>query len=401
MPLPRPGAKTTLNDVTYPAGGDNLPTLRGCKPLAFPLCLFPHMETQDFSFELPDGLIAQHPPPRREEARLFCLQQGLPPLHRRVSFLPELVRPGDLWVFNNSKVVKARLLGKKRTTGGRIELLVVAPVEEGLSLREGLLHPLGGLRWRCLGRAGKGFKPGEVLEIGAATAKVLTREEEGFVTLRFEGEGTLADLLETSGHVPLPPYVRRAASAEDALRYQTVFAGEEGSIAAPTAGLHFSPALMDALRAKGARLAFIRLDVGLGTFMPVRTLRVEAHRMHEESCCVPEETASALAQTRLAGGRVVAVGTTVVRCLESFADEAGHVEAGCRRTDIFIFPGHRFRVVQAMLTNFHLPGSTLLMLVAAFWGHKETLAAYAEAVAEGYRFYSFGDAMWLAPGRTP
>jgi len=364
------------------------------------------MDIQDFSFELPPGHIAQHPPRCREEARLCCLSPGQPPVHRRVSSLPEYVRPGDLWVFNNTKVVKARLLGRKQKTGGRAELLVVAPAQEALTLGEGLLRPLESLRWRCLGRAGKGFKPGEVLALdgdGGVYAEVLTRQEEGgFLCVRFEGgekNATLAQVLEASGHTPLPPYIGRAATPEDSRRYQTVFAGEEGSIAAPTAGLHFTPALMDALRARGARLAFLRLDVGLGTFLPIRTARLEEHTMHEETCQVPEETAKALAQTRAAGGRVVAVGTTVVRCLESFADEAGHVEAGSRRTDIFIFPGYRFRLVQAMLTNFHLPGSTLLMLVAAFWGREETLAAYREAVAQGYRFYSFGDAMWLE--RTP
>jgi len=361
------------------------------------------MDTQAFSFELPASQIAQHPPRCREEARLCCIRPGQPPLHRRISSLPEYVRPGDLWVFNNTKVVKARLLGRKLKTGGRVELLVVAPTQEGLALGEGLLQPLGSLAWRCLGRAGKGFKPGEVLVLdGGVRAEVLSREEEGFLTVRFEGAGaTLAQVLEASGHTPLPPYIDRAATEEDARRYQTVFAKAEGSIAAPTAGLHFTPALMEALRARGARLAFVRLDVGLGTFLPVRAARVEEHRMHEESCWVPEETAQALSEARAAGGRVVAVGTTVVRCLESFADEAGHVEAGCRRTDMFIFPGYRFRLVQAMLTNFHLPGSTLLMLVAAFLGREETLAAYREAVAEGYRFYSFGDAMWLEKGRVP
>jgi S-adenosylmethionine:tRNA ribosyltransferase-isomerase len=350
------------------------------------------MDSLAFSFELPPGYIAQHPSAHREKARLCCVCPGFPPAHRLVGALPEYVRPGDLWVFNDTKVVKARLFGRKRKSGGRAELLVVAPTE-GLSMREGLPHPLGKWLWRCLGKAGKGLKEGEVLELKGATARVEAKEE-GFLHIRFEGEGSLAALLEASGETPLPPYIHRGATPEDALRYQTVFAKAEGSIAAPTAGLHFTPALMQALLSRGARLAYVRLDVGLGTFLPVRG-PLKAHRMHEESCCVPEETAREVAKTQARGGRVVAVGTTVVRCLESFADEAGRVEAGCRRTDIFIRPGYRFRVVGAMLTNFHLPGSTLLMLVAAFGGREEILAVYREAVAEGYRFYSFGDAMLL------
>jgi S-adenosylmethionine:tRNA ribosyltransferase-isomerase len=298
-----------------------------------------------------------------------------------------------LWVFNDTRVVKARLLGRKQKSGGKAELLVVEPAG-GLGIREGLAYPLGELPWRCLGKAGKGLKEGEVLEFPGATARIEGKEEEGFVRVRFEGEGTLSSLLAAFGNTPLPPYIRRGATPEDTLRYQTVFAKAEGSIAAPTAGLHFTPSLMDALLSRGARLAFARLEVGLGTFLPVRG-PLETHRMHEESCSIPEETAQAVDDTLARGGRVVAVGTTVVRCLESFANGDGGVEAGNRRTDIFIRPGYRFRVVGAMLTNFHLPGSTLLMLVAAFLGREETLAVYREAVEEGYRFYSFGDAMFL------
>jgi S-adenosylmethionine:tRNA ribosyltransferase-isomerase len=327
-------------------------------------------------------------------------------VHRLISALPEHVRPGDLWVFNNTRVVKARLLGRKRKTGGRVELLVVEPAEEGLGMQEGLVRPLGEGAWRCLGKAGKGLKPGEVLEFSGASAVVYNKEEGGFVLVGFEGEGntstntptSMSTLLEAAGHTPLPPYIRRAPTDEDAQRYQTVFAASEGSVAAPTAGLHFSPALMEALQAKGARLACICLDIGLGTFMPVRSASVQEHRMHEERCSIGAEAARAVKETRAAGGRVVAVGTTVVRCLESFATGEGEVEAGCKQTRIFIFPGYRFRVVDAMLTNFHLPGSTLLMLVAAFLGREKTLATYAEAVQKGYRFYSFGDAMFLEKG---
>ncbi|MCL2013294.1 MAG: tRNA preQ1(34) S-adenosylmethionine ribosyltransferase-isomerase QueA [Cystobacterineae bacterium] len=362
------------------------------------------MDSQAFSFELPAHLIAQYPPAHREEARLCCLRPGQKPIHHLISSLPEYVRPGDLWVFNNTKVVKARLLGKKRKTGGHIELLIIEPSTPGLLMKEALLKPLGELPWRCLGKASKGFKPGEALDIGGATALVCAQEKEGLLLIRFEGEGTLSSLLENAGHMPLPPYVRRIPNPEDTLRYQTVFAQTEGSVAAPTAGLHFTPALMQALQNTGAGLAFIRLDIGLGTFLPIRTPRIEEHLMHEENCSLPQETAQALNQTRAQGGRVVAVGTTVVRCLESFADASGHIEAGNRRTNIFIYPGYRFRVVQAMLTNFHLPGSTLLMLVAAFAGTAQTLAAYGEAIERGYRFYSFGDAMLLektAPQQAP
>ncbi|MCL2626853.1 MAG: tRNA preQ1(34) S-adenosylmethionine ribosyltransferase-isomerase QueA [Cystobacterineae bacterium] len=362
------------------------------------------MDTQDFYFELPPGQIAQHPPARREEARLFCLCRGQRPLHRRIGALAEYARPGDVWVFNDTKVVKARLWGRKASTGGRVELLVTEPLEGGLSMGEGLGRPLAGQAWRCMGRSSKGFRVGERLLLGEGEGKgeglraeIHSLEEGGFIGVVFEGEGSMGGVLERWGHTPLPPYIRRRATPEDSRRYQTTYAQAEGSIAAPTAGLHFTPALMEALRGAGARLAFVRLDVGLGTFMPLRGPRIEAHPMHEEACFVSEEAAGVVNEALEGGKRVIAVGTTVVRCLEG-CSEGGRLEAGHRRTGIFIYPGYRFRVVGGLLTNFHLPCSTLLMLVAAFWGREEILEAYREAVAEGYRFYSYGDAMWLEGG---
>ncbi|MCO5120980.1 MAG: tRNA preQ1(34) S-adenosylmethionine ribosyltransferase-isomerase QueA [Burkholderiaceae bacterium] len=342
----------------------------------------------DFDFELPPALIAQRPAASRSASRLLHLRRGTdgrPQLDDRVfGELPSLLRAGDLLVFNDSRVIPARMHGHK-SSGGRVELLVeriLGPAEAVVQLR-----------------ASKPPQPGSTLRFGEAVATVLGRDG-GFWTLRFDRP--LGPLLEAIGRLPLPPYIEHEPDAADRLRYQTVYAREPGSVAAPTAGLHFDEALLAALAEAGVKRAFVTLHVGAGTFAPVRTENLAEHRMHVERCRIDEAAARAIADTRTAGGRVIAVGTTALRTLESAADESGAITPGVRDTDIFITPGYRFRVVDRLLTNFHLPRSTLLMLVAAFAGLDTIRYAYAHAIAQGYRFFSYGDAMLLdvEPGTT-
>ena len=342
----------------------------------------------DFDFALPPELIAQRPAASRSASRLLHLRRnadGRPRLDDRVfSDLPGLLRAGDLLVFNDSRVIPARMHGRK-ASGGRVELLV-----------ERILGPYEALVQL---RASKPPQPGSTLVFGEASATVLGRDG-GFWTLRFDRP--LGPLLEAIGKLPLPPYIEHEPDAADLLRYQTVYAREPGSVAAPTAGLHFDEALLAALTAAGIGQAFVTLHVGAGTFAPVRSENLAEHRMHVERCEVGEATVRAIAQARANGGRVIAVGTTALRTLESAADEAGGITPGIRDTGIFITPGYRFRVVDRLLTNFHLPRSTLLMLVAAFAGLDTIRGAYAHAIARGYRFFSYGDAMLLdlEPGTT-
>lgn len=342
----------------------------------------------DFDFDLPPELIAQRPAASRSASRLLHLRRdanGQPRLDDRVfSELPTLLRAGDLLVFNDSRVIPARLHGHK-ASGGRVEMLV-----------ERLLGPCEA---QAQLRASKPPQPGSTLVFGEASATVLGRDG-GFWTLRFDRP--LGPLLEAIGKLPLPPYIEHEPDAADLLRYQTVYAREPGSVAAPTAGLHFDEALLAALTAAGIGQAFVTLHVGAGTFAPVRSENLAEHRMHVERCEVGEATVRAIAQARANGGRVIAVGTTALRTLESAADEAGGITPGIRDTGIFITPGYRFRVVDRLLTNFHLPRSTLLMLVAAFAGLDTIRGAYAHAIARGYRFFSYGDAMLLdlEPGTT-
>lgn len=357
------------------------------------------MRLRDFDFELPPGQIAQAPLPERDASRLMTLDRKAGVVgHRRFDELPELLRPGDLLVLNDARVTPARLLGRKARTGGQVELLVVRPVAPrpaGEALSEGA----GAFEWICLGQASKGLKPGAELEMTAGlSATVQEALGGGEYRVRFQAEGdvSLAALLERAGRVPLPPYISREPTTEDAHRYQTVYARSPGSVAAPTAGLHFTPALLARLEKVGVSRASITLDVGPGTFLPVREEEVERHRMHPERFHVPEETARAVDETRARGGRVIAVGTTVVRALESAAEPAsGRLRPGPGETTLFIRPGFTFRGVDALLTNFHLPRSTLLMLVCAFAGRAQVLAAYGEAVRGGYRFFSYGDAMLI------
>jgi S-adenosylmethionine:tRNA ribosyltransferase-isomerase len=336
----------------------------------------------DFDFELPEEAIAHYPTARRDGSRLMVVRRAEGRFeHRRFEELPELLHPKDLLVVNDSKVLKGRLQTHKAGTGGRVELLLVEPVE--------------GLRWRAMAVGAKALRPGMALVVaeGLAPLVVAAVEGDGFVQLDLPMPAEV--LAEGFGALPLPPYMRRDAEPSDEERYQTIFAQDDraGSVAAPTAGLHFTPELLARLAARGISKVTVTLHVGPGTFLPVRAERVEDHVMHAERFEVPSGTVEQLAATRRAGGRVVAVGTTATRVLES---RGGAVMAGAGSTDLFIQPGFPFKVVDALITNFHLPRSTLLMLVAAFAGRDLVLDAYRAAVREGYRFYSYGDAMLIA-----
>ena len=335
----------------------------------------------DFDFELPAGLIAQHPAPQRSSSRLLD-GRGPLPVDRVFRELPALLQPGDLLVFNDTRVIKARLYGEKSPSGGAVQALV----ERVLPGHEVLAHL----------RASKSPKPGSWVRFADAfEAEVLGRAgpEESLFHLRFPSD-PLA-LLQAYGHVPLPPYITHADAAEDEARYQTVFAARPGAVAAPTAALHFDEALLRSLDERGVRRAAVTLHVGAGTFQPVRVETIAEHRMHAEWFEVGADTVQAIADTRAVGGRIVAVGTTTLRALES-ASRGGVLRAGAAETDIFITPGFQFHVVDLLVTNFHLPKSTLMMLVSAFAGHEHVRALYRHAIEARYRFFSYGDAMLLA-----
>jgi S-adenosylmethionine:tRNA ribosyltransferase-isomerase len=336
------------------------------------------MHVADFHFDLPESLIARHPLAERRGSRLLVLDGPSGELsHRHFADLLGYLRPGDLMVFNDTRVIPARLFGQK-ASGGKLEILVERVLDE----ERVLAHV----------RSSKSPKPGSrILIDGGAEAEMVARHEALF-ELKF-AEPVLP-LLERVGHMPLPPYIDRPDEAEDRERYQTVYARNAGAVAAPTAGLHFDEPLLDAIRAKGVTTAFVTLHVGAGTFQPVRVEKIEDHHMHREWLQVDQAVVDAVAACRARGGRVVAVGTTSVRSLESAARD-GELKAFAGETDIFLYPGRPFHVVDALVTNFHLPESTLLMLVSAFAGYRETMAAYATAVAEGYRFFSYGDAMFI------
>lgn len=336
------------------------------------------MHVADFHFDLPESLIARHPLAERRGSRLLVLDGPSGELsHRHFADLLGYLRPGDLMVFNDTRVIPARLFGQK-ASGGKLEILVERVLDE----ERVLAHV----------RSSKSPKPGSrILIDGGAEAEMVARHEALF-ELKF-AEPVLP-LLERVGHMPLPPYIDRPDEAEDRERYQTVYARNAGAVAAPTAGLHFDEPLLEAIRVKGVATAFVTLHVGAGTFQPVRVERIEDHHMHREWLQVDQAVVDAVAACRAQGGRVIAVGTTSVRSLESAARD-GELKAFAGETDIFIYPGRPFHVVDALVTNFHLPESTLLMLVSAFAGYRETMAAYATAVAEGYRFFSYGDAMFI------
>jgi S-adenosylmethionine:tRNA ribosyltransferase-isomerase len=343
----------------------------------------------DFDFELPRELIAQHPAPQRSDSRLLAIPREGPFCHKRFADIVGLVRPGDLLVRNNTKVLPARLIGK-RANGGRAELL--------------LLHPIvgDGLSWRAMAKPGKALRVGTALQFGRLAVTVTAKQGDGTVTARFETSSEdFLRLLAAEGRMPLPPYIRRADDeapavlAEDRERYQTIYAKIDGAVAAPTAGLHFTEEVFAALRAKGVEVAELTLHVGAGTFLPIRADRLNDHVMHAEWFNLPVATADAISACRERGGRVIAVGTTTARVLESVADESGALRPGVGETRLFIRPGHRWRAVDALVTNFHLPKSTLLVLVCALAGTERLLAAYRAAVRERYRFFSYGDACWI------
>ncbi|OJH33804.1 tRNA preQ1(34) S-adenosylmethionine ribosyltransferase-isomerase QueA [Cystobacter ferrugineus] len=351
----------------------------------------------DYDFALPEAQIAQAPLAARDASRLMVVSRASGAWsHRRFVELPELLREGDLLVVNDARVIPARLLGSKVGTGGRVELLVVRPAAATLT-SQALGAAPEALEWICLGQASKGLKPGaRVSFTGGLEAEVLEALGGGEYRVRFHAApgASLARLLDAAGRLPLPPYITRPPEDADAERYQTVYARASGAVAAPTAGLHFTEATFAALAARGVQRVEVTLDVGPGTFLPVREENLEKHHMHPERYTVPEATARAVNAARAEGRRVVAVGTTVVRTLESAWDSAsGGLRAGPGETSIFIRPGFTFRAVDVLLTNFHLPRSTLVVLVSALLGRERTLAAYREAVAAGYRFFSYGDAM--------
>jgi S-adenosylmethionine:tRNA ribosyltransferase-isomerase len=330
----------------------------------------------DFDYELPPERIAQAPLPVRSGGRLLVMS-GSALEDRYVTALPALLMPGDLLVMNDSRVFHARLMGRKET-GGQVEVLVE--------------RPLGGAEVLAQMRVSKPARPGSRLILeDVLTVEVIGREGE-FYRLRFPGDAL--ELIERHGRLPLPPYIERGVDQADETRYQTVFARHKGSVAAPTAGLHFDEALLEQIRARGVEIAHVTLHVGAGTFQPVRVQQLAEHRMHRECYVLPQQTVDAIAATRARGGRVVAVGTTSLRTLESAA-RAGALRAGSGETDLFVTPGFEFKVVDLLLTNFHLPKSTLLMLVSAFGGMENIRRAYSHAIATGYRFFSYGDAMLI------
>lgn len=337
------------------------------------------MQRSDFHFELPDNLIAHYPTAQRRGSRLLVVE-GDQIIHRQFPDFIDYLQPGDLLVFNNTRVIPARLFGKK-STGGKIEVLIERPLDE----HRALAHI----------RSSKSPKAGARLFLEGGIEVECTGREGALFCLTFLNPEPLLDLLEAHGHLPLPPYIDRADELEDRERYQTVYAQHLGAVAAPTAGLHFDDALLEQIRAKGVDSAFVTLHVGAGTFQPVKVDKLEEHVMHKEWLEVTEEVAAQVRATKAAGGRIIAVGTTSVRCLET-ASCSGVTQAFSGDTDIFIYPGYQWQCVDKLLTNFHLPESTLLMLVSSFVGYEPIKKAYQTAVAEKYRFFSYGDAMLLS-----
>ena len=339
------------------------------------------MKKSDFYFELPEELIAQTPIQQRDHSRLMHLDKQTGEIsHEHFYDLPRFLKKGDCLVLNDSRVLPARLIGC-RSTGGSVELV--------------LLRDLGEGRWECLSRPGRKTKPGTELSFGDGelTATVESVAEGGNRIVQFHYEGIFLEVLERLGKMPLPPYIKE--ELQDAERYQTVYSREIGSAAAPTAGLHFTRELLDQIESMGVNVCYVTLHVGLGTFRPVKEDEIENHEMHSEFCIIPERTARIVTETKRAGGRVIAVGTTSCRTLESFANEDGSLPVSSGWTNIFIYPGYRFKCIDALITNFHLPESTLIMLVSALAGREHVLNAYKCAVEEKYRFFSFGDAMMI------
>lgn len=342
------------------------------------------MNVSDFDYLLPEELIAQQPSETRDGCRLLVLHMDTNELeHRKFSDIKEYLRPGDCLVLNDSKVIPARLFGVKEGTGAHIEFLLSKKIEGNV--------------WETLVRPGKRLRPGDFVSFGDGRlrAEILENSEGGTRHVRFTCDGDFMTVLEELGSMPLPPYIERASEEEDKDRYQTVYAKEEGSVAAPTAGLHFTTELLEEIKSMGVKLAFVTLHVGIGTFRPVKVDKVEEHHMHFEEYSVSEEAAKLINETKAAGGRIISVGTTACRTMESAADENGVIKAGSGSTGIFIYPGYKYKMVDCLITNFHLPKSTLLMLVSALYDREHVIAAYNTAVAERYRFFSYGDACFF------
>lgn len=340
------------------------------------------MKTSDFNYDLPQELIAQTPLDRRDGSRLMTLDKTTGEIgHHHFYDLPQFLRPGDCLVLNNSRVLPARLIGH-RPTGGAVEIL--------------LLVDKGGDVWECLVRPGKKLREGARVTFGEGQLQAEVQEvlPDGNRLVHFEYKGIFLEVLEELGRMPLPPYIK--AELKDQERYQTVYSKVVGSAAAPTAGLHFTPELLKQIETMGVKLCYVTLHVGLGTFRPVKEDEITEHEMHSEYCVIPRETADIINKTKKNGGRVICVGTTSCRTLESWAAEDGTMTATGGWTNIFIYPGYRFKVMDALVTNFHLPESTLIMLVSALAGREHVLNAYNEAVREKYRFFSFGDAMFIS-----
>lgn len=341
------------------------------------------MKTSDFYYDLPQELIAQTPIERRDGSRLMTLDRRTGETgHRHFYDLPSLLRPGDCLIMNDSRVLPARLLGRRLPGGGACEVLLLTDKGENV--------------WECLVRPGRKLRSGARMTFGdgSLSAEVVKEEADGNRLIRFEYEGIFLEVLERLGKMPLPPYIKE--ELQDQERYQTVYSKVLGSAAAPTAGLHFTPELLKEIEARGVNLGYVTLHVGLGTFRPVKEESIEDHDMHSEFCTVPAETAELINRTKADGGRVICVGTTSCRTLESWAEDDGHMEPRSGWTNIYLYPGCRFKVMDGLVTNFHLPESTLIMLVSAFAGREAVLAAYKEAVKERYRFFSFGDAMFIS-----
>ena len=339
------------------------------------------LKTHDFYYDLPEELIAQTPLEQRDSSRLMVLNRETGEIaHKHFYDVIDYLNPGDCLVLNDSRVLPARLMGH-RPTGGVVEVL--------------LLRDLGNKQWECLCKPGRKMREGDTVTFGDGelTATVRQVQEDGNRVVEFHYEGIFLEVLERLGKMPLPPYIK--AELPDQERYQTVYSREVGSAAAPTAGLHFTQALLEKIRNKGVKTAFVTLHVGLGTFRPVKAEEVLDHHMHSELCMMSQQTADILNETKRSGGRVICVGTTSCRTLESLVNDDGSFEAKSRWTDIFIYPGYTFKAMDALITNFHLPESTLVMLVSAFAGREKVLNAYNEAVKERYRFFSFGDAMLI------
>jgi S-adenosylmethionine:tRNA ribosyltransferase-isomerase len=341
------------------------------------------MKVEEFDYHLPSSLIAQYPPPQRGETSLMILHRQTGAIeHRAFGDIAQYVHPSDLLVMNNARVLPARLFGKKET-GGRVEMLLI-PSWNGM-----------GGEWKALIKGGGKIKRGARIHFEQGIEGQVNEVKDGVGNISFSCQGEVTDILRRIGHVPLPPYIKRADEPLDRERYQTVFAERDGSIAAPTAGLHFTHDLLQSLRENGVRTTTITLHVGIGTFAPVKARDVEDHMMEAEWIEISEKTAREIEDAKARGGKVIAVGTTTTRALESFSTDSGGAKPGHGMTSLFIYPPYRFRVIDGLITNFHLPKSTLVMLASAFAGRDLLMKAYQEAISRKYRFYSYGDAMLI------